>query len=1821
MMKRIFYCFIMLFLSYSFLMAQPYENEWIDYTKTYYKFKLRKDGLYRISGAELATAGLDGKDAAGFKLYSRGKEVPVYISTSGAVGNEDYIEFYGFRNDGEFDKQLFTEPEWQLHDYKSLFSDSIGYYLVWDGNNAGTQYETKANSVSNPPAKEEYFSHTTLRVHANQYHAGTPFRLSGVNTYFAEFGDGEGFVSTNIIQGTTDLTTTLKTPAFYKGDSFTPEYRCRVVGRSNDFAALNDHHLRITLNDKLYDDVVYEGYENKLIVREIFPIDMKDEMMFKYSTIGDLGDIDINTIAFSSLTYPREFDFANEDLFYFELNDNEKTYLEITNFSSVSGDAVLYDMTNNVRLEGSVDTLGIYRFYLNAGNNPGVKRKLVMADASEVYKEVADLSSIKFTDFSKANNQGNYMIISNPSLQQGATDWVQEYIDYRGSTEGGGYLVAYANINELYDQFAWGITQNPLAVRNFVNFAIDNWSISPKYLLLLGKSVGYDNSTLNTLAGKKNLVPTFGAYPTASDNMLTVREVDGYFPQLTVGRVSANTSAEVRAYLQKLITYETGKGCDNKDREWTKKAAHLSSAYYAEQNADFLKRLDSYKEAYEAPKMGGSVNTYSQISPTPIPQADFTKDFNNGLSLITLFGHAHEGSWWNFDIKKDPKSYTNYDKYPFMLSASCFVGNIHAYNTSIESVSMPERYVLADSLGAIGYVAAVSFGYPRFLDSIYLNMYKNFSSELYAKPMGDCLRQTFSKLYVTEKDVDDGDVSLSYYRAMKSLSQGFSYEGDPVVVLTGSYILPEYTLTNNQNIQDVKVYNANGGQELPYVWPTITVPSLDSLRFDITVTNNGKVVGANYTVLIERLKPDNSVEIAAQESFLSAVNKTTYSLVAKNLDPENNEGLNTFTVCVDYFNHIAEDCEENNCVDVLINFQPSLCSELPAPFIDPGLPTTFCSDDPAVVLEATPSGGTFTVNGQVLTSFNPATIGEGSHLVSYEYIDQETGCVLYATKIFNVTNIPIPDFTVEVGTVCQGTLNYAVPNEYNQNATYYWNFDGGIKEALPGSGGYSVYWNTPGIKTITMYAVENGCVSEEFVKAVTVIEPLGTTVVTCGTTTQESVCFNWTQVEEATGYELTIKIDGELQTLENLVGSDKINKCFTDLLPGTLVELIVKPLGFGVCGNGIPSNAKVCKAQDCEDYVLEILDLNDIYCTEDAAFDLTGNYDNFDHQFLIDNATATEFNPATIGIGKHTIEYRVTLGACFYTSPIYQVEVFESPVTSIDGNDFFCEGSNTTLFATGSHELYKWSNDEETDFIVVNQADTYSVTVTGPGGCTDVASIDVIMVPAKTPEILTDGPTAICANQVLTLFLDEEYSTYKWSDVNGSTTSSLTITKPGIYGVTVTDDYLCPWTDTIEITEGSIDAPEITVSSGSTEICDGVENVTLSVPDEYDTYTWSTGETEASITVNTANIYSVTVSNSIGCEADQSIVLTAYQVPEPTVTTDDDMLCVNETTVLTVSGDITYDEFLWSNDETTESVTVGEPGVYKVTVTVNGCSDETSITVLAEEDPDPVTDFTTDLSNRDICAGTTVGFTNLTTDADTYLWTITNETSGDSFTSMEEMPEVTFTEIGSYTVMLTATTECSGVSIDKTFADYISVEDAPDAAITYNGEASICPEENISLGAVVSEGASYSWLINDVEASEFENAALSDLPDAGTDNVYTLIATSPAGCVKEVSLSIAVKETCDTIPKELPNVITPNNDNLNDFWFIPWAETNTNITVEIYNRWGQKVWFVKSYDNNSRAWKGTNTDGEQLPDGTYYYVINFNNGEAVQKGHISIFSK
>lgn len=103
---------------------------------------------------------------------------------------------------------------------------------------------------------------------------------------------------------------------------------------------------------------------------------------------------------------------------------------------------------------------------------------------------------------------------------------------------------------------------------------------------------------------------------------------------------------------------------------------------------------------------------------------------------------------------------------------------------------------------------------------------------------------------------------------------------------------------------------------------------------------------------------------------------------------------------------------------------------------------------------------------------------------------------------------------------------------------------------------------------------------------------------------------------------------------------------------------------------------------------------------------------------------------------------------------------------------------------------------------------------------------------------------------------------------------------------------------------------------------------------------------------------------------------------------------------------------------------------------------------------------------------------------------------------------------------------------------------------------------------------------------------------------YTVTMTDQ--CPKTVSASVHVDSGCELV---IPNVISPNGDGSNDYWQIS-TQSPSGHAVKIFNRWGNEVYSASNYANNWRA--------ADLPDGTYFYIVENPETQERYTGHITV---
>ncbi len=342
-----------------------------------------------------------------------------------------------------------------------------------------------------------------------------------------------------------------------------------------------------------------------------------------------------------------------------------------------------------------------------------------------------------------------------------------------------------------------------------------------------------------------------------------------------------------------------------------------------------------------------------------------------------------------------------------------------------------------------------------------------------------------------------------------------------------------------------------------------------------------------------------------------------------------------------------------------------------------------------------------------------------------------------------------------------------------------------------------------------------------------------------------------------------------------------------------------------------------------------------------------------------------------------------------------------------------CPGESITLSLTNTYDKYEWSDGSKLATLTTNKSGVYSVTVTNDKGCTAVAKdsledatpvIPVLKtepvcynakgivsitntsnfksytwndnttnatIPFEKEEKVTvktidkngcpaedsintkmfPKPTAtpispkVCQDLNGKISLKEIFSSYLWNDK--SIDSTLSVKTTGTYYVTVTDANGCTTDAFAAVTILPNPKPSI---SGPSTVCVG-DAVTLEVDKkDFTNYLWSDNNVSKTFTAiyPTVGTYSVTVIDANGCVGtDSKTVSTADGL---TVKMDTKKVCAGEKVTLNPGK---YDNYLWSDGSTAQTIDVTKPGTYKVSVSIGNCKGVGEVTVEYFDLPAP----------------------------------------------------------------------------------------------------------------------------------------------------------------------------------------------------------------------------------------------------------------------------
>lgn len=598
----------------------------------------------------------------------------------------------------------------------------------------------------------------------------------------------------------------------------------------------------------------------------------------------------------------------------------------------------------------------------------------------------------------------------------------------------------------------------------------------------------------------------------------------------------------------------------------------------------------------------------------------------------------------------------------------------------------------------------------------------------------------------------------------------------------------------------------------------------------------------------------------------------------------------------------------------------------------------------------------------------------------------------------------------------------------------------------------------------------------------------------------------------------------------------------------------------------------------------------------------------------------------------------VTLGGIYTATAInpnngcrttLDVEIFQNedlPDLSLQTDTLNCTEITGQIVASSltPNVSYEWSGPSSFASMLANpmiaEAGTYTVTVTGDNNCPNIQSVEVLADTIR-PTIAAVGDTITCLEPLAHLKSDNagQILSYSWTGPNNFTSDvpEPMVSDAGTYTLTVSAENTCTAMTTVEV-ERDAAIPSLEIMADGIITCLNSEILISSITDATNpTYSW-TGPNNFSANTNNVNVmdagqYVLTISLDNGCQASDFVeIMVDTLSPDLVLEVNGTLTCdraqVNLTSISSV-GNLSYswvgpDGF--TSDE--QNISVSIPGLYTQTVTNldNGCTTTRTIEVMVDGLPTSVDFFATNPECGESLGQLTIN--NVEGGTGPYEFSIDNGlTYLPISTPMDLLPD-------NYTLIIR---DINGCQIENTF-EIISTETltlaiSPDAFIVEGDSTQIL----LSYNKPDSSISSITWSPSNSLSCNNCTAPIA-FPRTTTDYVVTVIDQD--GCEEMITVRISVEENQIFVP----NIFSPNADNINDFLTVfnnNNAISNVNY-LKIFDRWGNQVFEKLDFPPNvpEEGWNGR-FKGQHLNPGVFIYIFSLQlstGEELLLKGDVTL---
>ncbi|MBN2355493.1 hypothetical protein JXO59_05230 [candidate division KSB1 bacterium] len=641
------------------------------------------DGVYAITGSELEAAGVDLQAIlpATLSMTNRGNSVPILVEGGGdgSFDQSDRIIFIGQHNPG--DKSYF-----------SPYSDTNAYWLSWnDGPGARFARLSGAGDAGNPDTVRSSPMFLHLEKETSKFERFLSIAEDEIDPWYwwELVNDSEYSVTLPVTNARSDKPLRLR--AGFRGSTYLP--------------VSPDHHVQFYFNDEALGSLVWDNQNAAIYDSQFRTVAIRpDQNILKMVTPMDLPGVNVDRVLLDWLEIEYEGQLiARNDSLRFILEAPERVNVRIDGFSSEK----IYLFTEEGQIisdpvvKRNGDTYSCHFSFISAVQTS------FYAVGNNRLNHVSSLVLDTPSTLRDRSNSADYIVITHRNFYQQA----RQLADFRYQQ---GLRTAVVDIQDIYDEFNHGI-YDPRAIRSFLHYAYHNWSKpAPLYILLFGDTTHNMDKKVARILGTPSFVPammvftgSFGA--TSSDNALVAVNGTDILPDMYIGRLPANTAQEAQNLIQKTLDYEQKSTVS----EWRRNLA-LVYANGSQFETDAEELYQKYTpRRFVTNRL--STNPNSRYFGSTESMASL---INQGQTLLNFIGHGGGGVYFDDQLflTEDVKRLTNKDKYPVILSLTCFVGHFD----DDERESLSEALLRTENKGIVAHFGSVARA--SLLGDHYLNI-------------------------------------------------------------------------------------------------------------------------------------------------------------------------------------------------------------------------------------------------------------------------------------------------------------------------------------------------------------------------------------------------------------------------------------------------------------------------------------------------------------------------------------------------------------------------------------------------------------------------------------------------------------------------------------------------------------------------------------------------------------------------------------------------------------------------------------------------------------------------------------------------------------------------------------------------------------------------------------------------------------------------------------------------------------------------------------------------------------------------------------------